>query len=394
MDESTAEIVLNIISDDVKKLDDLYEDYKNKTTAKQRIRLNFHLINFLTDGILSHSQQIVSFYILYKTSSTDTIENHPLRNDFLYLIKNSGSLQNMLCPRLYEILCCYFNLSNIEIGDKCAKEIMSCDFVVDFTPKIDIEFNKSMHNRFSPTVIELTNNQCKSGVDIISHDELILRLLQSNIYGNDLDIQMLRPTPDEPQLYERELEQTYIVNDIPFLFDRNISDDINIQNEDLINSLFDKLQTQCLDADEESLLFSAIKNKNDYVKNNHLKGFIQYGPDLLGTLLPYVKNTLYNDIRGLISKSLISEANSYLIICAVKQNIISLGDVCNMVRYHVDKSTDSNDLKPGLALLTCILHDRLYDQNKNYNNQMKELISSLESKNITVPDVFFSYVSC
>ena len=300
----SADSLVSIISSATEALNTLLERFSSIFDVKNRVICLKDLSLLLTDGILDQPQQIVAFWIIYKSFEVDDIEDHPFKPLFSLLYSEFRITRpNLISPQLLTILSNLLTKNDISaIGDLSVDQIFGPDFPLRSHSPSEIQTSKIHFTRIAPLLVDNINpqsNQQNSGNDsisnhsatissspslsgsmsisaspsasvmpIISHNEAVKCLLANPSYSHDFEASYIRPAPAPLEVTDAELEQSYIYSglNVPFLFDESLTlETIQHAKQLLLNSV-----DKTLSPNEQRILCNTISSDQSIVEDSDL----------------------------------------------------------------------------------------------------------------------------
>ena len=250
----SAESLVSILSSSTTQLSDLLAQFSTQFDIKNRVICLKNISLFLADGILDHPQQIVAFWLLYKSFEIEDIDEHPFRPLFSYIYSDFRTGRPNTCsPELLTILSNLLTKNDISIiGNLTVDQIMGPDFPLKPFSVTEVPGSKLHFTRISPVLIDNLNQNSQNAnndsqqylaissspslsgismsaspstptIPIISQNELLKSLLLNPSYSNEFEAPYIRPTPELSPIFEQEVEQSFVISDfdIPMLYDNN-----------------------------------------------------------------------------------------------------------------------------------------------------------------------------
>lgn len=214
---SVAKSVLEILNNVDDSLESIGTKFNSDFDFEDKVQALTGISLLLTDGLLSHSQQIVGIYILFNEGKQQPLKSHPFIQTLLNVYQSNA---NYISPQLHEILSSILNGNGFGSASKeSANNILSPHF--QFPPQKDPIFDKTAapNPRISPVIV---SNTAETNCQQISHDEALFALLTSEIFWNNFEAPFTRPIPDIAPIFEGEMPELvpiYSYNTPAFLFD-------------------------------------------------------------------------------------------------------------------------------------------------------------------------------
>ena len=181
-------------------------DFNDKLTAITGIYL------LLTDDLLSYPQQIVAVWMLYNEFKNQPIKSHPFAPIFTALI-----LSEKKSPQLREILVSVMSGNGFGGAEKeSVNTILSAGFKFQKLPDPSIERSHVTAPRISPVIV---SPQPDPTAEQLTHDEVLLKILQNDAFWSSFEAPLIRPSPDISPIFEGELTPIESFSSPEFLYD-------------------------------------------------------------------------------------------------------------------------------------------------------------------------------
>ena len=285
LSKENADTLISIISSTSETLNDLLSKFSTILDLKTRVICLKNLSLLLSDGILDHQQQIVAFWILFKSFEVDNFDDHPFKPLFSFINDFRMSKPNTCSPELYSMLSCILGKQDISIcGNYSVKNLMNSEFPLKVPKSNDSINTRIQYPRITPLLIEANSPQAASetkestlgkeansqqnqgeSVKIISHNEAITSLVLDPSYSNDFEPPFIRPVPELSPIFDHELEQSFVLSDFnsPFIYDESqTAESLQAAKETLKKAI-----KQTIDQNETRSLCCAISSDATIAKD-------------------------------------------------------------------------------------------------------------------------------
>ena len=340
----------------------------------------------LTNGILDHYQQIVAFWILYKSFEGPKIFQHPFYNIFRSLFDFKQQKPNVCSPELYEILSSCLNDEDLSfLSFLNVKYILSEKYSSSLkTPSNENLPNYTSWNHITPLLIDYV----QSDQDTLPQDLVIQKILEDGSFTEEFSPPFLRPIPELTPITELELQQTFIssFSQPPFLYDDNHSID---SRQAALSLLSRSCESELKEIEIESLVNELEKDPSlaldSKLPNEKLLKMIDLNSKVASIAICQIKRT---SLFETLTKCEITPGISEVILSLVKCGLINTTfleqfnkNVMNSVKGLRDNHSITKIVAPFCLLMIKVIKTGF----KFEGNLILDLISfciELEQKNI------------
>ncbi|KAH0785462.1 CCR4-NOT transcription complex subunit 11-like [Histomonas meleagridis] len=263
---------------------------------------------FLSNRILTHSQQIVAIWLLSNEFNNVSLVDNPFLPLFSYLYSILNSSPDSTSPRVTCILSQILSGSSIQyFGGYSTKSILNPKFRIPQTTQ-----NPTLHYTVQTSLPCIIIDESSISYDIQTHDQILSELLTSNLLS-DFEPPHLLPPPPLLPVSVSELSSTYITSfDVTFLLDECVVIDSNEKAQ----TLYKKAIKSPLNGGETDALIKYIcshKELSTNIKFEEIDSLIQINPLIAKSLISQlVKAKSYKHIEKL----------SYVPLNAANANIL------------------------------------------------------------------------
>lgn len=219
LEESKCKLLVSLLTETDDFLCEINDRFNESFSFDEKIIALKDLSLLIVDFILESPQQIVAFWILYKSFHVESIGMHPFLPIFDFIQDTKQKQASKFSPQLYHLVALVLTGESIDfVSDKSTKDIFSSEFsmpiVVSTVPSSPTNFTRI------PSVLidETPTNQ----TDVLPFPVALVQLLQSPSYTMDFTPNFRQEPPLSP-IFDEEMQDSFVsaLDQIPFVFDDN-----------------------------------------------------------------------------------------------------------------------------------------------------------------------------
>lgn len=258
---------IDVISDDTKQIREINNKLKQGMTFIHFIESIKISAGLLINCLLDHSQQVITFFLIYLNFSKKCDEN-PFVEHFIFIIQIYKKIPNFFSPCLIYLIK-YF-LTGQDIPASC--DSLVGDIASELRPPENTEDLDNMimnvRTSISPCVVIQVGNDNKNG-NFISHKDMLIDILLKNQLETSFH-PLLNVEPSLMSVSDEELLSNYINEiELPELYDNT--------TESYCKYLFNKSLDKELTNDENTAICGMLKHcPNFFPKEIKSKEKIEY----------------------------------------------------------------------------------------------------------------------
>ncbi|EAY22660.1 hypothetical protein TVAG_475880 [Trichomonas vaginalis G3] len=330
LSDEDAKFLIALISEKDETLTSLYKRFIDKFDFKKQIQSINILTYFLADCILEHTQQFVSFWIIYQYYYNPDINQHPYKALFSLLIELHQTKQGSSSQQMYSTLTQLISGADISIlGEYTINRVFGNSFPFYPANNVDILHSKTLNVRCSPLISEPNQGE----TEILSLNEVLEQLITCPAYVSEFEPPTIHTPPDVFPITDNEVNQLFIssLNVPPLLFDESHSaESIKAGRELLVDSISRAL-TQREIQTLNSLVFSdnSIISEEDTNEQNFDK-IAENNPEIAILIIKALPNE-----RQRLSEYLSNAPKGPDIVTTVKMFVLENFAPPNFIRSYI-----------------------------------------------------------
>ena len=214
--QSVAESLVQMLNISDASLESISNKFNQEFDFNDRLTALTGISLLLTDGLLSFPQQIVGVWILYNEFKNQPIKSHPFGAIFntIFLAQQTSPF---VSPQLKDILVSIISGNGFSGAEKeSVKTILASGFKFPKMSDPGIERSPNPIVRISPVIV---SNQPDPTAEQLTHDQVLLKILQNAAFWSNYDAPLIRPSPDISPIFPDELSPIESYNSPEFLWD-------------------------------------------------------------------------------------------------------------------------------------------------------------------------------
>lgn len=258
-----AQQLVSLLSNETDSLASILDQFDELFDFNDRILSLTACSLLILDGLLDHKQQFVAVWILYseydlatcsfpaisdsQSEKQDNIQitNHPYFSVFKSIFDCFSSKPNIFSPQTCLLVTCILAQENLDfISQEPICKIYSKNFNFP-QPKIFWTEDSKVCERISPVLIAFNDDQSPNSMSanlntnsntsnfpytvesnenniIMSHNEVIIEILQDDTFFSNFEPILIRPVPDVSPIFQGEPEYVHTSENPPFLLDEGL----------------------------------------------------------------------------------------------------------------------------------------------------------------------------